>query len=163
MLKFDWNILFTLINLVIFYLLMKKFLFGPITRAMDKRKEMIDKNIKDAGDAMQQAEGLKEQYESKLENAEGDAREIIDKARQTAKEEYGRIIDRANEDAAEMKAAAEKQAQLESEKQIRAARESIASLAIEAAEKVVGQSVSVKSDSDLFDEFLNEGSDINES
>ncbi len=42
MLKFNWNFLFMLINLVIFYLLMRKFLFKPIMKVMDKRKEIIE-------------------------------------------------------------------------------------------------------------------------
>ena len=61
MLKFDWNILFTLINLVIFYLLMKRFLFKPILKVMNKRKEMINKQFQDADDAKSQALELKKQ------------------------------------------------------------------------------------------------------
>ena len=48
MLKFNWNFLFMLINLVIFYLLMRKFLFKPIMKVMDKRKEIIENQFSDA-------------------------------------------------------------------------------------------------------------------
>ncbi|MBQ8078050.1 MAG: ATP synthase F0 subunit B, partial [Eubacterium sp.] len=47
MLKFDWNILFTFVNLIVFYLLMKKFLFGRIKKVMDERKALIQKQFDD--------------------------------------------------------------------------------------------------------------------
>lgn len=42
MIKIDINLVFTIINLIVLYLLMKKFLFGPIIAVMEKRKAMID-------------------------------------------------------------------------------------------------------------------------
>ncbi len=163
MLKFDWNILFTLINLIIFYLLMKKFLFGRIIKIMDKRKNMIDQDFKDADEATEKANSLKKEYEEKIENVQSDADAILAKAQEDAKESYNRIMDKAESEVADMKAAAQKQAQIESDKQVRQAREQIASLAMEAAQKIVGESVSVKSDSNIYDEFLSEGSDSDES
>lgn len=43
------------------------------------------------------------------------------------------------------------------------AREDIANLAMEAAAKVIGANVSAETNSDIFDEFLNESSESNES
>ena len=48
--------------------------------------------------------------------------------------------------------------ELQAESTKRAVKEEIAQVAIQAAEKVVGREVSTKTDSDIFDEFLNEGS-----
>lgn len=42
-----WNILFTIINLVVLYLLMKKFLFKPVMGIMEKRENMIRSNFKE--------------------------------------------------------------------------------------------------------------------
>lgn len=50
MLKFDINILWTLINLIIFFVLMKLFLFKPIKKTLDKRKELIEGQFKAAED-----------------------------------------------------------------------------------------------------------------
>ena len=41
MLKFDWNMLWTVINLIIFFVLMKVFLFKPIKKTMEKRQELF--------------------------------------------------------------------------------------------------------------------------
>ena len=163
MLKFDWNFLVMLLNLVVFFVLMKVFLFKPVMKVMEKRKEMINNQFKEADEAKAQAEELKKQYEDKIENIGDESQRIIDDAKENAKAEYSKIIERAESDADKLLDEAKKQAAAERENEMRAARENIAELAMEAAAKVVGASVSDKTNSDIFDEFLNESSDGNES
>lgn len=159
MLKFDWNILWTFINLIIFFVLMKVFLFKPIKKTLDKRKELIDKQFKDADDAQKQADALKTQYQSELEDVEQEKKQILVDARADAKKEYSRIIDRAQGDADRIKSDARAAAEFETEKARRAVKEELAALAMETAEKVIGESASAQLDSDLYDKFLNESSD----
>lgn len=162
MLKFDWNFLIMLINLVIFFLLMKRFLFKPILSVMDKRKEMINKQFEEAESTQQQALELKKQYEEKIEDISNESRLIIDDAKQSARVEYGKILSKAEEDAEKFRQDAIRRTNEECENERRAAREDIAKLAMEAAAKVIGTSVSAQTNSDIFDEFLNEGSDGND-
>lgn len=159
MLKFDWNMLWILINLIIFFVLMKVFLFKPIKRTLDKRKELLDNQFKEADDIKQEAENLKIQYEQQLSGVEDEKAQIISKAREDARTEYDKTIDRAQIDAQKLKEEAAKTARLQSESTKRAVKEEIAQVAIQAAEKVVGREVSAQTDSDIFDEFLNESSD----
>lgn len=163
MLRFDWNFLFMLINLVIFFLLMKRFLFKPIMKVMDKRKEMIDNQFNDAENANNEALELKKQYEEKIESINEESESIISDAKENAKAEYAKIINKAEADAEKLKAAAKKQAEAECENERRMAREDIANLAMEAAAKVIGANVSAETNSGIFDEFLNESSENNES
>ena len=55
MIKIDINLVFTIINLLVLYLLMKKFLFGPIIKVMDVRKAMIDQQFAGAKEQEDQA------------------------------------------------------------------------------------------------------------
>lgn len=162
MLKFGWDFLWTIINLIIFYLLMRRFLFKPIKNTMDKRKELIEKQFKDADDVNAQAAELKKQYEKQLESADGEKQRIINEAKDSAKVEYNKIVDRAKVDADKIKNEARKAAQKELENTRRSVNEDIAALAMQAAEKVVGKSVSAQTDSEIFDEFIKESSDSNE-
>lgn len=159
MLKFDWNILWTVINLIVFFLLMKFFLFKPIKKTLDKRKELIDKQFKDAEDAQRQADEIKAKYQSELDGVEEEKKQILVSARANAKNEYNKIIDKAQSDADKIKMDAKKLSDFETEKARRAVKEEIAALAMETAEKVVGKSASPQLDSKLYDEFLNESSD----
>ncbi len=159
MLKFDWNILWTVINLIVFFLLMKFFLFKPIKKTLDKRKELIDKQFKDAEDAQRQADEIKAKYQNELDGVEEEKKQILVSARANAKNEYNKIIDKAQSDADKIKTDAKKLSDFETEKARRAVKEEIAALAMETAEKVVGKSASPQLDSKLYDEFLNESSD----
>lgn len=159
MLKFDWNILFTFVNLIIFYLLMRKFLFGRIKKVMDARKELIQKQFDDAAETSKQADEKLADYEAKIADVEAEGEQIIAEAKDDAKAEYDKIIKRAEADAAALKADAEKQIEIDTMNAKKAAKEEIASLAMQAAEKVVGKSVSAENDSDIFDDFLKESSE----
>ena len=48
MIQINLNLVFTIINLLVLYILMKKFLFGPVIRIMDQRKEMIEQQFEEA-------------------------------------------------------------------------------------------------------------------
>ena len=37
-----WNVLCTIINLVLLYILLKKFLFGPVISVLEKRKALLE-------------------------------------------------------------------------------------------------------------------------
>lgn len=66
MLKFDLNLLWTVINLIVFFILMKVFLFKPIKKTLEKRKALIDQQFSDAEAAQKQADEMKAQYQNEL-------------------------------------------------------------------------------------------------
>lgn len=162
MLKFDFNLLWTIVNLIIFFLLMRLFLLKPIKKVLASRKELIDGQLKQAKDTVKQADEKLADYEAKISNADEEAKSIIGDARDKAKVEYNKIVDKASDDVAKMKADAQKKIARDSENARTAVKEEIAKLAIETAEKVVGETVSAETDSKIYDEFLNEGSEQND-
>lgn len=159
MLKFDWNILFNLANLIVFFLLMKKFFFGKIMKVMDERKALIEQKFKDAENDKTKALEFKQQYEKQLQGANEESSRIINKAKEKAEVEYGRIMEKAEADAQELKRSAQVACDEEHNKMLRSAREDIVALAMQTAEKIVVSNVNEKTNSDIYDEFLNESSD----
>ena len=65
-----WTMIFAWINLLILYLLFKKFLFVPIKKMIDSRQQEIDDMYSDADSARKSAEELKVEYEEKMSQAE---------------------------------------------------------------------------------------------
>ena len=54
MLNIDiWNIAFTVINILVLYFFLKHFLFRPVQKIMDERKQMVEQDL----DAAQNAKG----------------------------------------------------------------------------------------------------------
>jgi len=162
MLKFDLNFVFTLVNLIIFFILVRVFLFKPIQKVIDKRNEMINAQLENADNAQKQAEELKEQYQAQLEGVEEEKSRILIDARNSAKKEYENIVSRAETDAEKIKANAKKASDAECEKARLAVKEEIAALAMETAIKVIGDSVSAKTDKEIYDKFLSESSENND-
>ena len=66
LLRIDWNVVFTIINLIVLYLALRKFLIKPVTNIMEQRKQMIEGDIADARKEKDKAYDLKAQYEDKL-------------------------------------------------------------------------------------------------
>ena len=81
MIKVDLSLLWTIINLVVFYLLLKKFLFKPVMGIMEKREQMIADGLKNASDRQEEAETLKKEYESALSGAKEESVKIVENAR----------------------------------------------------------------------------------
>ena len=52
-----WLILISLANLVLIYLIVKKFLFKPVQRMLDQRQKEVDERYSAADDAKRAAEG----------------------------------------------------------------------------------------------------------
>ena len=159
MLKFDFNLLWTIVNLIIFYVLMRFFLIKPIKKTLQARKELIDNQFKEAEDTVNAANEKMADYEDKIKNVNTEAKGIISDARDKAKVEYNKILDKANNDATRLKQDAQKQIELDTENARRDVKEELAKLAMEAAQKVVGESVSAKTDAEIYDKFLNESSE----
>ena len=49
MLRIDFNLVLTIINLIVLYLILRKFLFRPVMDIMEKREKMIADGISHAG------------------------------------------------------------------------------------------------------------------
>lgn len=162
MLKLDWSLLFTLINLIVFYFLMKKFLIKPITNIMEERKKLIENGLSQARQNQDEALKLKEQYEAALVGARSESSKILADAKQSAKAEYDRVMQEAAKDAGTFMENAQKTIELEKQKAIYDLRSQVAGLAIEAACKVTGNKDHSREDRELYDKFLEEAGDYHD-
>ena len=110
MLTIDFfNILFIVVDLLVLYLLLKKFLFGPVIRVMDERKALLEKRkallegqFASASETEKKAMELKKQYEASIHTAEAESARILEKAREDGEAEYRRIVSEAGEKADQM-------------------------------------------------------------
>ena len=68
MLRIDSNILWTIINLLILYALMKHFLFQPVHDILEKRKQEIESDFALANQKKQEALESKNKADQQLEN-----------------------------------------------------------------------------------------------
>ena len=163
MIKIDINLVFTIINLLVLYLLMKKFLFGPIIKVMDVRKAMIDQQFAGAKEQEDQAKALKEQYEGALKSAREESFQIMEQARKEAKAQADRTVEDTQAKVSAMLAKAQEDINTERENAMRQMKDDVASLAMEAAGKIIGRNSGAEQDLSLYDQFIEEAGDPDDS
>ena len=159
MLKFDFNLLWTVINLVIFFVLMRLFLFKPIKKTLAAREEMLKNKFQQADDTVNEANEKLAKYEAQIANVDEEAKQIVIDAKNKAKSEYDKIIQKANDDVSKMKETAKKQIAAENEHALHNSKEEIARLAMEVAQKVIEDKAGEELDSEIYNKFLNESSE----
>ncbi|MCR4587469.1 MAG: ATP synthase F0 subunit B [Lachnospiraceae bacterium] len=153
MLRFDINLLFTVINLLILFVLLKKFLFGRVHKILEERQAEIDASFEKAELANKEAEqNLTEAKEEAKQQRELRDKAIAD-AKKEASEAYDKIVADANVKADEIVEKAGIKAEQEAQDRIQEAQAQIADLVYEAVEKLEGAQGNV-SDGKLFDSFL---------
>ncbi len=159
MLRLDINIVFTIINLLILYVIFRVFLFKPVNKIIEKRRLLVEQQFAEADDAKAQAEHLKSEYEAALQSAKEESDQILVEARSRAKTEYDRIMKEADADAGKMVEKAQQAIAAEKAKSLREMEAEITGLVMSAATKVVSEQSSDAVNSKLLDEFLTEVGD----
>ena len=132
-----WTFIIQIINLFIQVYLIKKFLFKPINEILEKRRNLADKEIKEAREAKDEADSLKVQYEDSLTNAHAEAAQIVSDAQKEAQQKADTLVHEAEAEAQSIKARAAADIEQEKKKAINEAKDEIGSLAMEIAGKVV--------------------------
>ena len=150
------TILFTIINLLVLYFILRKFLFGRINAVLEQRAALVKEEISSAEKSNCQAGELKAQYEEKLTNALQEAAKIVAEAQNRAQRAYENKLAQAEIDAKRLRSEAEAQITSDREAMLRGARNEVASLALLAAAKVAGKAMDRAGDKALVSAFLSE-------
>ena len=156
MISINLNLVWTIINLVVLYLLLRHFLIGPVMNIMEQRKQMIDDGFKNAEAAQADANRLKQEYETALSGAKKESVQLIEDARKSAKAEYDRIVSEAGEKADTMIESAKENVRIEREQTMKELKSQIAGLAAASAAKIISGNADEKESRDLYDQFLKE-------
>lgn len=159
MLRLDINLVFTLINLLILYIVIRKFLFAPVNKILAKRKELLDDSFREAEEAKEKAHSLKVEYEASISGVEAEKEQARASARKEAQAEYDRIVNNAQGKADKIVTEAKTNAQADRDKLLQKAQGEITGMVVDAAAKMMAQGSNADSDKKLYEQFLTEAGD----
>lgn len=159
MIQINMNLVFTIINLLVLYLIMKKFLFGPIIKVMDQRKAMIDQQFADARETESRAKELHEKYENALKSAKEESYQIVEQAKLEAKAQSERAAKDAQAQADDLFAKAQADIRTERENAMRQMQNEVGRLAMDAAAKIIGSKAGADQDLAMYDQFIEKAGD----
>ena len=160
-----WQIVISLCNLLLLFLLLRKFLYKPVRKMMAARQEAVDEVYRKADEALETAEQERAEYEQKLAGADAEARELISVAQSNARQRSDSIIREAEDRASGMLRRAENEIELERSKATSGMKKEIAGLAVELAEKLLEREINEDDHRSMIDSFINSieedgGSDV---
>ena len=121
-----WDILWTIVNLLVLYAIFRKFLFQPVMNVIHEREEMINKQFEDAQKQQDDAAQMKNEYENQLKGAKEKADQIILDAKTRAQEEYNSKMEATRAEADHMLEKAKSDIANEQEKATRDAQAKMA-------------------------------------
>lgn len=133
------TIVWTIINFAILLLILGKFAFPAITKALKEREEGISNAIQAANDANLKAQQLLKEGQAQIDNAHLEVKEIIANSRKQAEQ----IVAKAASEAEQVKKAKIEETLKEIERSkdqaLAELRSELASLIVLATEKVLGE------------------------
>ena len=146
----------TIVSTFILFLILKKFLYSPVTNFLEARKEKIHSQLDEAKVVREQAIKLKKDYEEKMEKASIESRNIMENARQRGSEIRDGIVEEAKEEAKVIMERARKDIELEKEKAYEDVKSSIGDMAILIASKIMEKDITMENQSQLIEKFIDE-------
>ncbi len=149
-----WQILISLVNLLIMYLILKKFLFGPVQKLIATRRQQVEDIYTEAQEKRDSAETMRSQYEEKLATARDEADGIVRNAHQTAQRRSDAIVAEATSQASHIKQRAENEITQEKKQMLSDVRSEISDLAIEIASQIVGREIRKEDHASFVDDFI---------
>ena len=149
-----WQILISLINLLLLFLMLKKFLFKPVQKIMAQRQAQVDQVYADADQRLESATQMKQEYEHRLSTAREEADTLVKNATATAQQRGDQLLSEAQQQASRLKQKAEEEIEQQKKQMLNEVRQDISELAVDIASKVIEREIN-QGDYDAFvDEFI---------
>ena len=151
-----WHIVISLCNLLILFLMLKKFLYQPVKKVLADRQAAIDSRYDEADKAKSEALQSKAEWEERMAAADEEAAGIISSAVESANRQSSAILGETKEKADRMMNRARAEADAERRKAEDDIRDRIADVSAAIAGKLLEREISAADHSDLIDSFISE-------
>lgn len=133
-----------------------KFAYPAVAKAMEDRSERIRADLEAAEKAKTDALAEQAAYQASLGDAKGEANRIIEEARSAADALRTERIAAADAEAADIRTKANADAESIKAQALADLRSEVASLAVGAAEQVVGRALDAQAQSELIESYINQ-------
>lgn len=146
----------TLINTLILFLVLKHFLFKPVNKILDERKQNVEETYRQADEKLSEAARLESEYTEKLANAKEESAEIVKNATKRAQTRSDEIIAEAKKEASSLIVKANADIEKEKKRAVNQIKDEISDIALAVAEKVVEKEIDPKDHERLIESFISE-------
>ena len=147
----EWTLLLSqIINFGVLIILLRMFLYQPVLKMLNARKERIAQSMKDAERVSAAAREAEQEKGKVLERARREAQEIRAQATRDAEKIAQDVRARADQEATDIRMKAQADAAKQADLALADANKQIADLAIMATEKLLGRELANKAEQQRF-------------
>lgn len=151
----DFGLLFwMLVSFLVVFLLLAKFGFPAIVKAVEERKNFIDESLKNAREANEKLAGIKTESENLLREAREKQAQIIKEAMATRDGIIAEAREKAQAEGRAQLEEAKKAIEAEKEVALRDIRSQVADLSVQIAEKVIRRKLQADGEQEKFIERM---------
>jgi F-type H+-transporting ATPase subunit b len=148
--------IWTILTFVVLVLLLRRFAWGPLLKALDERQKTIAAAVEDARQAREQLERTQQESGKLLSQARVEAEDLLTRARADADTFRNELREKAKADAANITKEAERQIQRETAKAVDQIRREAVDLSVAIASKLIRREITATDQDALVTEALKE-------
>jgi len=146
--------IWTLVTFVVLLALLAKFAFKPIAEALDRRGQLIKAQIDDGQKLRAEAKKLMEDYQKQIAEARTEAGKIIEESRQLGEKVRKDVVDKATTEASAIVSRSQEEIIRQKEKGIQEMKDTIASLSVQIAGRIIEREVNPATHQQLVDNLI---------
>jgi|GEM_PF-385692 len=146
----------TIINLLIAYFVLRHFVFKPIIKLLNKRREAVLNELEDAANKTASAQALLADATKRIEDSKNEASTIMSDARVQAEKQARTIVNASHTEATTIVERASEDAKRMHNAMLDQMRDEVADLAIAIASKVVGSIIDDTHQKEMSDRIMDE-------
>ena len=146
--------IWTIVCFLIALFVLKKYAFGPIQKMIDARREQIRRSIEEADNARKEARQLLEEHKALMQEARGEAEQIIAEARKTRESMELRMREETEAERQRRLEETRREIAAETVRALEQIRAEVADLTLEATAIVVGKKLDSAGDRELISQAI---------
>jgi F-type H+-transporting ATPase subunit b len=153
-------IIVSALNFIVLLVILSIFALGPIQRLLEERRSRIEQGLKDAEEARRARESAEAERLATLQEARREANEILARAQKVAQETRDADIAATKAELERLRERAAAEIEAEKHRALAEVRAEVADLALRAASKVVGETLTGERERRLVEQFLAETTEL---
>lgn len=151
------DFLIQMASTLIIFLVVRFFLWKPITNLIEKKQDAIDKALQDAEEAKKRAFSLEEKLNLEYEESKKEVKRLIEEAIKEGNMQKDEIVQNAKDEAKRRLEASKEEIAQEVNNMRDKIREEIINIAFLAANKIVAKEINPEKYMDIVDDIIKEG------
>ena len=154
MLTLNLNLLYTVVNVLVLFLLLRKFLYKPVMNIIAQRQKQVDDALAAAETSKKEAATALNTAQDKLRNVDAEAVARRTAYEEQAEKEKQQLLADAQKQADAIVAEGKRNAETERQHKLREADAQTTALAREMCEKLLARNLTQQDDARLLDDLL---------